>query len=166
MAPEPALVDDVRDVARERSRAKTGRARAAREPTIRVRFASGADARLNPESPRDRVWAEVLESLRDSRQPAYVEIDPETRHIISLLLPQRFTVAAIREAPAGDVEVELEISHARHHLRREHPRFDEMHKLLDRARREKTPVLVTESLDSSEIIDVRPPPRVTGRRRM
>lgn len=163
MTLEPALVDHVRDMTRERPRAARGKAEG---PALRVRFASGADARLNPESPRDKVWAEVLESLRDSRQPAYVEIDPQTRYITSLLIPQRFTVAAIRETPrADDVEVELEISHARHHLRRAHPRFDEMYKLLDRARREKTPVLVTESLDSSAIVDVRPVPSLTGRRR-
>jgi hypothetical protein len=131
-----------------------------------VRFAKGADARLDPTSQRDRVWAEVLESLRDSRQPAYVEIDPDTRYITALLLPQSFTVTAIRESARGEsLEVELEISHARHHLRRDHPHFDEMHRTLERALREKSPVLVTESLDSSAIVDVRPAPSAGARRR-
>jgi hypothetical protein len=155
MTAEPALVDDVRSIRREQP--TLGRARRKREhPPIRVRFAGGAEARLNPNSPRDRTWAEVLDSLRDSRQPAYVEIDPETRYITSLLLPQTFYISAIHETPQGDLEVELEISHARHFLRRDHARFNELKTLLERARREKTPVLVTESLDSTAIVDVRP----------
>ena len=158
MMQESALVDDIRQVARKPQQAKNKRAKA-QQIDIRVRFASGVDARLNASNPRDTVWAEVLESLRDSRQPAYVEIDPKTHYITSLLLPRKFTVTAIREAPGGrDLEVELEISHARHYLRRDHPRFDEMQKTLEKARREKTSVLVTESLDSSAIIDARSAP--------
>jgi hypothetical protein len=151
----PALVDDVRSLRREQP--TLGKARRTRaQPPIHVRFASGAEAWLNPESPRDRAWAEVLESLRDSEQPAYVEIDPETRYITSLLLPQTFYVSALRETPQGDLEVELEISHARHFLRRDQARFNDLQALLERARRERTCVLVTESLDSSAIVDVRP----------
>ena len=164
MAASPVLVDDVRDIARERQRKTRARAE---EPPIRVRFAGGAAARLDPSRPRDRVWAEVLESLRESRQPAYVEIDPDTSYITSLLLPQQFTVTAIRDAEGGDLEVELEISHARHYLRREHAGFEQMRALLEQARRDRSPVLVTESLDASAIVDVRPappPPRARRRR--
>jgi hypothetical protein len=165
MAQESALVDDVRDVAGERQPGKRKRAGAKREG-IRVSFATGVDARLDPESPRDLVWAEVLESLRDTRQPAYVEIDPDTRHITALLLPRNFAVTAIRELPGGEgVEVELEISHAKHFLRREQPRFDEMLKTLESARRDKTRVLVTESLDNSTIVDVRTVRAAAARRR-
>jgi hypothetical protein len=163
MAPEPALVDDVRSIRHEDPSSERARGKQA-QPSIRIRFASGADARLNPESPRDRTWAEVLESLRASRQPAYVEIDPETRYITSLLLPRSFVVAAIRETPQSDLEIELEISHARHFLRRDHPRFEELRALLEYARRAKTYVLVTESLDSSAIVDVRPAPAGGTRR--
>ena len=165
MAQQSALVDDVREVAGGRQPAKGKRARAAGDG-IRVSFATGVDARLDPDSPRDRVWAEVLQSLQDTRQPAYVEIDPDTRHITSLLLPRNFAVTAIRELPGGDgVEVELEISHAKHFLRREQPGFDEMLKTLESARRDKTRVLVTESLDNSTIVDVRTAPAAGARRR-
>src|SRR5947209_10868615 len=132
------VVDAVRTIRRERPTSDRTRA-AAQAPAIRVRFASGVDARLNPQSPRDRTWAEVLESLRDSGEPAYVEIDGETRYISSLLLPRTFVVTAIREAPQADLEIELEISHARHFLRRGHPRFEELSALLERARRDRTP---------------------------
>jgi hypothetical protein len=164
MRPEPPVVDAVRNIRRERPKLKRVRGKAG-ESAIRVRFASGVDARLNPESPRDRVWAEVLESLRDSGEPAYVEIDSDTSYISSLLLPRSFIVTAIRETPQSDLEIELEISHARHVLRRDHPRFEELHAVLERARREKTRVLVTESLDSAAIIDVRPAAAGTTRDR-
>src|ERR1043165_2640509 len=165
MAQVSALVDGVSDIAVERQTGTRKRAKAKSEP-IRVRFAAGSDARLHPEKPRDRVWAEVLESLRDTRQPAYVEIDPDTRHITTLLLPRDFAVTALRELPNGEgVDVELEISHARHFLRRGQPGFDEMLNTLERARREKTRVLVTESLDSSTIVDVRAAPPAGARRR-
>jgi len=164
MAAEPVLVDDVRDVARERPRGGRAKGRAA-EPPIRVRFAGGAAARLDPAKPRDRVWADVLQSLRESSQPAYVEIDPDTGYITSLLLPQRFLVTAIHKTETDDWEVELEISHARHHLRRDHMGFERMLDTLEQARRDKTPVLVTESLDSSAIIDVRPAAPARARRR-
>ena len=165
MAAAPVLVDDVRDVTRERPR--RGRAKGlAAEPSIRVRFAGGAVGRLDPAKPRDRVWADVLQSLRDTSEPAYVEIDPDTGYMTSLLLPQKLLVTAIRETETGDRQVELEISHARHYLRRENAGFERMLDTLEQARRHKTPVLVTESLDSSAIIDVRlAAPARAGRRK-
>jgi hypothetical protein len=164
MESAPALVDDVREIRHEEP-ATTKARRGAEEPTIRVRFGGGANARLNPASSRDRIWAEVLESLRDLKKPAYVEIDPDTRYIVSLLLPQSFLVTGIRETEESDLEIELEISHAKHFLRRDHPRFREMRELLERARRAKTPVLVTELLDRTAIIDVRPASAASRRRR-
>ncbi len=164
MAAASALVDDVRDVSRERPPRKRPRAAGAESP-IRVRFAGGAAGRLDPAKQRDRVWADVLQSLRESRQPAYVEIDPDTGYITSLLLPQSFIVTAIRKTETDDLEIELEISHARHHLRRSHPEFQRMLETLERARRDKSPVLVTESLDSSAIIDVRAASSRSVRRR-
>jgi hypothetical protein len=156
MAQELALVDDVRDIGVETQRGRRKEAKV-KGAAIRVRFAKGADGRLNPESPRDRTWAEVLEWLRTSHQPAYVEIDPETRYITSLLIPRSFLVMAVREVPGSqDLELDLEISQMRHYLRRDHPRFNETRKILENAWRTKTPVLVTENLDSSAIVDVRP----------
>jgi hypothetical protein len=152
MASRSALVDDVRDVVRGKPPAK-----GAPPEAIVVRFAKGMVAKLDPESHRDRTWAEVLESVREQGQPAYVEIDPDSLYITALLLPRRFTVRAIRESPDGSgLELDLEISQARHYLRREHPQFDDLKKAIESAHRQKTMVLVTESLDASAIVDVRP----------
>jgi hypothetical protein len=158
MASTSAFVDDVRDVVRGKPTAK-----GASSEAIVVRFAKGTVAKLDPGSHRDRTWAEVLESVREKGQPAYVEIDPDTSYITTLLLPRPFTVRAIRESPDGScVEVDLEISQARHYLRREHPQFDDLKKAIETAHRRKTRVLVTESLDAFSIVDVRP---VRGARR-
>jgi hypothetical protein len=151
MTRDSALIDEVLSVVRERGRAATAEVR-----TLTVRFGGGATARLDPASARDRAWAEVLESLKEMHQPAYVEIDPETGYLRSLLLPRPFTVKAMRETAGGDLEIDLEISHARHYLRREHSRFEVLRKTLETARRTKGLVLVTESLDGSAIVDVRP----------
>lgn len=149
-----AVVASVRNIARERL-VKRPSADKSTGYATRVRFEGGATGRLDPASPRDRVWHEVLQSLADSREPAYVEIDTETGYITSLLLPRTFIVTAIRETESGDREIELEISHARHYLRRGLPEFDRMLSTLENARREKAAVLITESLDSSAIIDAR-----------
>jgi hypothetical protein len=164
MTNETVLVDDVRDVAHE-VREKGKRAGAGGE-AISIRFAGGVDARLDPASQRDRVWAEVLESMRDSREPVYVEIDPDTHHITSLLIPRRFTVKAVRESVHGDgLEIDLEISHARHYLSRGHSRFKDIEQTLQRALRDGTPVLITESLDGAAIVDVRAMPSAKRARR-
>ncbi len=165
MTREPGLVDDVREVARTATRS-AARGKKAAPRTIDVRFAGGTTARLDPVSARDRVWADVLEELKATGRPAYVEIDPKTRHITTVLLPRPLTVTAVREIAGGDLEIDLEISHARHYLRREHPRFEELRKTLERSRRAKEPVLVTDSLDGSAIVDARPArtPRARTRR--
>ena len=159
MSSETKLVDGVRDLARS-SRARSGKPTKGSETPIRVQFTSGATAQLDPANKEHLVWAEVLDSLRESRQPAYVEIDPKTRFITSLLLPRPFYVVGIQQVADGDLAIDLEISQARHWLRRSHPRFDEFRKALELARRERSEVLVTESLDSSAITDVRTVPTI------
>jgi hypothetical protein len=156
MAGQTTVVDGVIEVASapERGVARTG------EPTaafLRVRFRSGQVGLLDMSLPRSTVWAEVLQSLRDTGQPAYVTVDPETGVITELLLPQALTVESITPAPDRDgVQVNLMISHARHFLQRGTPRYDEILRALETARKRKETVLVTETLDTHEIIDVRP----------
>jgi spermidine synthase len=108
---------------------------------------------LDPAVPRDKVWAEVLEWLQQNRRPAYVEIDPDTHHITSLLLPQPFRVRGIRQV-GRDLRVELEVSHAVHYVRANLPGFDQIAARLRAALAQEEEVLVTQSLDTSAIIDV------------
>lgn len=124
---------------------------------LAVSFHSGQSGFLDMSQPRSIVWAEVLDSLRQENQPAYVEIDPETRVITELLIPMSVTVGEINPTGEGeDVEVELIISQAKHFLRGKHPDFHRLLKILQDAQKPGAQVIVTES-DENEIIDVRPP---------
>jgi len=121
----------------------------------RVILGGGHSGLLDLSLTRSRIWGEVLESLRDSGQPVYVEIDPESNLITELLLPVRFLVGAVEPLDEG-VRVDLIVSQARHYLRTSNQQFEEFRRLLETARDTRTPVLVTETLDDHEIIDVRP----------
>jgi hypothetical protein len=119
-----------------------------------VTFGDGRSGLLDSTDHRGRVWAEVLESLRESHRAAYVEIDAETNLITNVLLPIRYTVGRLSAAKDG-LEVALVISHARHFLRRAHPQFDTLRKMLQDAQKSGDPVLVVEN-ERQEILDVRP----------
>ena len=171
MAKPNAIVAGIADVA------SAGEAREAAfavgtPQRLAAKFEDGRTAFLDISTHRGRVWAEVLTSLRESHQPAYVEIDPANNLITELLLPSRYTVARVTKIKGGR-EIEFIPSHARHFLRQTHLDFGAMTELVERAHRSGIPLLVTETLDGSEIIDVRaapgeiaspPPPRRRRRR--
>jgi len=124
---------------------------------VRVTFASGRTGLLDVSQHQGRVWAEVLQSLRDTGQPAYVEIEPDSGLITQLLLPRSYTVRALRREK-DRLEVELDPSHAIHVVMRSNPHYDEIASALDRARKRRGRVLVTEGVASPEIVDARPLP--------
>jgi hypothetical protein len=131
---------------------------------VTISFQAGRSGRLDLTKPHAAVWASVLDSMRQSNAPAYVEIDPATSEITNLLVP--LTVGVENITPVmNDMEVELIISHAKHFLRRTNPDFEQLLETLERARVNKTLVAVTETEDH-DIIDVRPLPgtSVTARR--
>jgi hypothetical protein len=147
-----AIVDRIRHVARlPASRAADAPGPA--ENYLEVGFESGESGLLDMSVHRDAVWADVLRSLQERSQPAYVEIDPETHRVTELLVPRLFTVGRIEPNEDG-VQVELVISHGRHVLRQSNPRFRELRETLETARERNAPVLVTET-DEHEIVDVR-----------
>lgn len=121
---------------------------------VTIPFQSGRSARLDLSKPHAAVWASVLDSMRESNAPAYVEIDPATSEITNLLVPLSVGVENIKPAD-GDREVELVISHAKHFLRAANPDFEPLLALLEQARANKTLVAVTET-ESHDIIDVQP----------
>src|SRR5262249_50330752 len=123
------------------------------ESTV-ISFRAGRSGRLDMAKPHSRVWASVLDSMRESNAPVYVEIDPATGEITDLRVPLSVGVENI--TPVGeDMEVELVISHAKHFLRRSNPDFEQLLETLERARANKGLVAVTETEDH-DIIDVRP----------
>lgn len=125
-----------------------------------VGFKGGRSGMVDTTTTRGSVWVKVLDSLRRSNEYAYVEIDRETNIITELLLPLRVRVGAVEQDNAGDrMRVELIISHARHYLKRANPDFKNMLATLQTAKEEGTTILVTETQDSHEIVDVRTLPQ-------
>jgi hypothetical protein len=161
-----ALVDGVREVLRPV--AATLRHERAKAEYATVEFGGGQQGLLDLTEHRSRVWAEVLDSLRQADRPAYVEIDLDTSLITQVLLPMRYRVERIQSVTGG-LQVELVISHARHTLPRSHPKFRDLRRMLEDARERGSEILVTET-DHHEIVDARPasgeaPPRRRSRRR-
>ena len=154
MANVNIVVDSVSSLSS--SLAELQEARAARPDARRVtvNFAGGQSGLLDLSQPRSVVWAEVLHSMRESNQPAYVEIDPATHLITQLLVPLVVQVGEIKQTPSGAV-VELIISHARHYLINKIPNFSGLMEELRSAQKSKSTVVVTET-DDHHIIDVRP----------
>lgn len=121
-----------------------------------IEFEGKQTARLLPDE-RAAGVLEILEDLRKIGAPVYVEVHTETNVIIRLLIPMVVKVVGISEAKDDEIHVELEISHARHVLKRSAPDFDEILKTLRAAKENKTLMIITET-DKHEIIDVRPFP--------
>ena len=127
-----------------------------------VRFEGERSARLMP-GERAAGQLEILAELQRIQHPAYVEASPDTGAITRLLIPLVAQVAGIVDDAEG-VAVELEISHARHFLRRSNPDFEELLRTLRAAQGKDTSWIVTET-DDHEIIDVRPFPHARERPR-
>ena len=123
-----------------------------------VHLAGGASL-LDLNDPRAVVWEGILDDLRQTDEPVYLETDPNTNVIRQILYPRSVVVSNIAPAPAGNLhEVELEISHARHYLDTTSPDYQQLLNALTVAHQQGTPVLVTETLEAHQIIDVRPDP--------
>lgn len=158
MTEAKVLVDSVSSLSSSLQEVQVAKKEAPRTRHVTVSFQGGQSGLLDMTVPHSVVWAEVLHSMREAKLPAYVEIDPATNVITELLQPLTVQVGELKETPSG-VEVELIISHARHTLERTKPRFAELLKALKTAKKNRSMVLVTETLDRHQIIDVRPAAR-------
>jgi hypothetical protein len=154
MANVNAVVDSVSSLSSSLAEVQEARRARPAARTVTVNFGGGQSGLLDLTQPRSLVWAEVLHSMREASQPAYVEIDPATRFITQLLVPLVVRVGEIKQIPSG-AEVELIISHARHFLENTLPGFAGLMDALRTAQRQKSTVVVTET-DDHKIIDVRP----------
>jgi hypothetical protein len=121
---------------------------------VSIEFEGDQTARLFP-GDRAAGMLQILEQLRQMRAPVYVELRPETREIIRLLIPLVTRVTAMSEARGEEVRVELQLSHAVHRLVTANPDFTQLLETLRSALEEKSWLVVTET-DEHEIIDARP----------
>lgn len=127
---------------------------------VSIHFSNSDVGYLDLSEPQTVLWLRVLRSLHENQVPAYVEIDKRTKRIMQLLQPKLQPVGDIEPLDQGpDLRVELLNSHALHVLRRKNPQFKAFLELLREAHRKQTLLWVTETLDTHEIIDLRPAAR-------
>lgn len=126
-----------------------------------VELAGDRVVRLGLEDERAAGYGSILEELQRQRRPVYLELDAE-EGIERLLVPLVARVEDVRPAPeeeerggAGDLQITLYGSHARHLLRRDSRSYEEAADLLRRAREESLTVAVV-SDDHQEILAVKP----------
>jgi hypothetical protein len=112
--------------------------------------------RLDMSMPHASTRAEILASMGRLGDPVYFEIDPGSRVIVDYLFTLEGPVDAMISRDEG-VEVLLMTSAAIHFLRRSSPDFPRFLQFLEDAREQGDAVLITETRDGYEIIDVRAP---------
>jgi hypothetical protein len=110
--------------------------------------------RLDPADRRAAGFAQILGELAERQRPVYVEVDPDTTGILRLLIPRVTRVVGMEPIAQGSYDVQLEMSHGRHVLRRDSPGFEKLESRLRDAIRSTDPLILTET-DAHEIIDVR-----------
>jgi hypothetical protein len=158
MANSNVLVDEIRGLSPSPEALLAAGGRQAQFAT--VNFQGGRAGFLDLKNPRSVVWFDVLRSLQQNNQPVYVEIEPNSNIITELLCPLTVRVESLTPTATGDIiEVLLLISHAQHYLKRTNPNFQQLLSILQSAQEQGTTVLVTEVLDTHEIIDVRISPK-------
>jgi len=126
---------------------------------IEVAFEDDRTVRLDSGDERAAGYAAILEELHRRRHPVYLELDAEAG-IERLLVPLVARVEDVRPAPeerggAGDLQITLYGSHARHLLRRESRNFEATADLLRKAREDSGTVAVV-SDDRQEILAAKP----------
>lgn len=126
--------------------------------SVIVHFDNGRSAGLDSADPSAATYTAVLDELSRMTLAAYVEVDPATQAIKRLLVPLEDKITKIVLTRSEDIEVELEVSNARHFLKRTHQDFESLLKTLRDAREKGIPVRVTENESGEEIIDVSPVP--------
>jgi hypothetical protein len=121
----------------------------------RVYFSDGRFAYLDSGNPYSIGYGEILDDMRHTAIPVYIEFDYKTHAITQLRIPVIVTVGDITRTASGKLLIELEISSARHTLSPDNPNFNDLLTALEQARQHHEQVIVTET-EEHEIIDVRP----------
>lgn len=109
---------------------------------------------LPADDPRSAGYAQVLEGLEQLHRPVYLELDPDSDAIKTLLIPHVGRALSMR-AEGGHYLVEFAYSHGLHRLDGGSPDFAQLERALRTAIETREPLIVTET-DAHRIIDVRP----------
>ena len=125
----------------------------ARSADVEVALDEGRRVRLQAADERSPGYAQILSGLERLRLPVYLEVDPDSRIVCLLRIPQVGHVERLREIEQG-LEIELDSSHIRFLLRKGEERFGPLSGTLREALRARRPLLLTGD-DRGEIIDAR-----------
>jgi hypothetical protein len=123
---------------------------------VTVTFKTGQTGLLDMKSPRAVHWAEIIDRLQRANRPVYVEVDEESKVITKVLIPRVYKVKALEPDDQGNIRVRLDPSAAVHLLLQSDPNHEAMRTKLQTALDDNSELLITETRDDHEIIDVRP----------
>jgi hypothetical protein len=124
---------------------------------VTVHFRTGHTGLLNMKDHRAVLWVKIIERLARENRPVYVDIDEESNVITNLLIPMFYKVARLDLDEHENLMVRLQPSSAIHAVLRSDPNFEFMRATLQSALDEDSNLLITETRDEHEIIDVRKP---------
>jgi hypothetical protein len=130
---------------------------ASRPKKVKVSFNNGQTGLLDMESPRAVHWAEMIDARSRENQPVYIEVDEDSNVITKLLIPSTFKVERITTDQFGNLNVLFQPSSAVHLLLKTEPEFEAMRTKLQDSLNNGTKLVVTETRDEHEIIDIRLP---------
>jgi hypothetical protein len=122
---------------------------------VKVVFGGGQSALLDTSQPRAAVWAKLIDLYHRDSQPIYVEVAEGTGLITRLCAPISTRVLDIYPTDGETFEIGLYKSDALHTLSRSSAGFEDFYNLLQQAKDNGTPILVTATPHDFEIIDVR-----------
>jgi len=126
------------------------------EGHVRVHFADGEIAKLQHKDPAFERRHNMVTRMHQAGIPAYVEVEPESRLLETLRIPDSGRVYGLfHDAATGDVTLQLDNSAKPFTLPRRHPRFEDYFPLLIRALTDRETVVVTENDRTGELIDIR-----------
>ena len=128
-----------------------------RPKKVKVTFNNDQTGLLDMDSLRAVHWAEMIDAQSRENQPVYIEVDEESNVITNLLIPSTFKVDKITIDEFGNLNVLFQPSSAVHLLLKSESNFDAMQTKLQEALDNGTELVVTETRDEHEIIDIRFP---------
>ncbi len=129
---------------------------------VTVHFCTGQTGFLDMKNARAVHWANVIDQMERAHRPIYVEVDEESQVITRVLIPRVYKVKALVPDDRGNIRVRLDPSAAVHLLLHSDPNFEAMRAQLQTALDNDSELLVTDTRDEHEIIDVRQPAETVG----
>lgn len=129
---------------------------------VSVTLSDGQTGILDMKDPKAVVWAEIIAGLEQENKPVYLEVDEESNIVTNLLIPMVFKVVEMEPDEHGNIIFQLNPSCAFHGLLKSDPNFESMRASLEEALNDGTELLITETRDEHEIIDVRKPKEDSG----